>query len=117
MSAATDMPAADSGDDYKSRPGQSEIPVTGDNAAVEDPIDPATADSDETLGMHEYLPRSGPWISKPDNVSIAADESAAMDQSNIISERTRGAKPSGSYTEPGDDEVALHDMKISNTFS
>lgn len=36
--------------DYKSRTGQSEIPVQGDEMPVEDPIDPATADSDEQLG-------------------------------------------------------------------
>lgn len=37
---------------------------------------------------------------------LEADESAAMDQSNIINSRTRGAaKPSGTYQEPGDEEV------------
>ena len=47
-----DVPAGDAGDnDYKSRTGQSHIPVQSDQAPVEDPIDPATADSDETLGM------------------------------------------------------------------
>ena len=47
-----DVPAGDAGDDsYKSRTGQSHIPVQSDNAPVEDPIDAATADSDETLGM------------------------------------------------------------------
>ena len=37
--------------DYASRTGQSAIPVTKDDAAIEDPIDPETADSDATLGM------------------------------------------------------------------
>jgi len=36
--------------EYVSRTGQSEIPVQKDNAPVEDPIDPKTADSDEQLG-------------------------------------------------------------------
>ena len=46
-----DVPAGDAQDnDYKSRTGQSHIPVQSDDKAVEDPIDPATADSDETLG-------------------------------------------------------------------
>ena len=38
--------------DYTSRPGQKQapIPVLSDNDAVEDPIDPETADSDEQLG-------------------------------------------------------------------
>lgn len=37
--------------DYKSRTGQHHIPVQSDEAPVADPIDPATADSDETLGL------------------------------------------------------------------
>jgi hypothetical protein len=36
--------------DYKSRTGQSEVPVQGDDKPVEDPINPETADSDEQLG-------------------------------------------------------------------
>ena len=51
-----DVPSGDAGDDsYKSRTGQSHIPVQSDNAPVEDPIDPATADSDETLGMSSLI--------------------------------------------------------------
>lgn len=47
-----DVPSGDSVDnDYKSRTGQHHIPVQSDEAPVSDPIDPATADSDETLGM------------------------------------------------------------------
>lgn len=47
-----DVPSGDSIDnDYKSRTGQHHIPVQSDEAPVSDPIDPATADSDETLGM------------------------------------------------------------------
>ncbi|KAK4547682.1 hypothetical protein LTR36_000639 [Oleoguttula mirabilis] len=71
--------------DYVSRTGQKDtIPVQKDEASVEDPIDPNTADSDETL---------------------AQDELAAADKSNIIESRTRGAaKPKGTYTEPGDEE-------------
>lgn len=47
-----DAPAGDAVDnDYKSRPGQSEIPVVADETSIEDPIDAATADSDKTLGM------------------------------------------------------------------
>lgn len=37
-------------DDYKSRTGQSHIPVQSDSAPVDDPIDGAKADSDEQLG-------------------------------------------------------------------
>lgn len=42
--------------DYASRTGQSQIPVTKDESNVEDPIDPATADSDATLGKSIHLP-------------------------------------------------------------
>ncbi|CAF9923544.1 MAG: hypothetical protein ALECFALPRED_002406 [Alectoria fallacina] len=81
---ANDVPGGDPVDnDYKSRTGQHHIPVQGDEAPVSDPIDPATADSDETL---------------------AKDDSDAIDQSNIIGGRTRGAKPTGGYAEPGDEE-------------
>ena len=39
------------------------------------------------------------------DVAAAKDDSDAIDQSNIIGGRTRGAKPSGGkYTEPGDEE-------------
>jgi hypothetical protein len=37
--------------DYKSRTGQSEIPVVGDETSIEDPIDEASADSDAQLGV------------------------------------------------------------------
>lgn len=48
---SADIPQGDVMDnDYKSRTGQSHIPVQGDEKPVEDPIDPATADSDEQLG-------------------------------------------------------------------
>lgn len=54
-----DVPAGDAVDnDYKSRTGQSHIPVQSDEAHVADPIDPATADSDETLGTPPSLSRS-----------------------------------------------------------
>lgn len=32
------------------------------------------------------------------------DEKDAIDQDNIIDDRTRGAGPKGGYTEPGDEE-------------
>ncbi|KAL8911627.1 MAG: hypothetical protein Q9171_003234 [Xanthocarpia ochracea] len=69
--------------DYASRTGQNQIPVQKDEAPVEDPIDPATADSDQALEQ---------------------DDKEAIDKSNIVGGRTRGAKPSGGYTEPGDEE-------------
>ncbi|KAL8655561.1 MAG: hypothetical protein Q9210_000811 [Variospora velana] len=78
------VPAGDSKDnDYASRTGQYQIPVQKDDAPVEDPINPDTADSDQTL---------------------AQDDKDAIDQSNVIGGRTRGAKPSGGYAEPGDEE-------------
>ncbi|KAF4306550.1 hypothetical protein GTA08_BOTSDO05566 [Botryosphaeria dothidea] len=79
------IPAGDAGDnDYASRTGQYQIPVQKDEAPVEDPIDPNTADSDEQL---------------------TRDDKDAIDESNIISDRTRGAaKKAGTYAEPGDEE-------------
>lgn len=105
-----DVPAGDSIDnDYKSRTGQSHIPVQSDTAPVEDPIDPATADSDETLG--DYLLSLSDSLSllllafrRKADIIIAKDDSDAIDKSNIIGGRTRGAKPSGGYKEPGDEE-------------
>ncbi|KAK3050909.1 hypothetical protein LTR09_007987 [Extremus antarcticus] len=83
----SDAPAGDAADnDYVSRPGQAQagVPVQCDNAAVEDPIDGATADSDAQLEK---------------------DDKDAIDKSNIVDSRTRGAaKSSGTYTEPGDEE-------------
>ncbi|KAI9844008.1 MAG: hypothetical protein M1837_005943 [Sclerophora amabilis] len=87
--AQNDVPIGDiTADDtekneYMSRTGQSEIPVQKDELEVEDPIDPDTADTDAQL---------------------ARDDSDAIDKSNIIGGRTRGAKPSTGYAEPGDDE-------------
>jgi hypothetical protein len=74
--------------DYASRTGQNQIPVQKDEAPIEDPIDPDTADSDQVL---------------------EADEKAAMNEDNIIESRLRdGAeKPKGTYQEPGDEEVSF----------
>ncbi|KAF1959879.1 hypothetical protein CC80DRAFT_467101 [Byssothecium circinans] len=80
-----DVPAGDAKDnDYVSRTGQSEFPVQNDDAPVEGGYDGATADSDQQLER---------------------DEKDAIDQSNIIDSRTRGAtKKTGTYAEPGDEE-------------
>jgi Histone chaperone domain CHZ len=48
-----------------------------------------------------FTQRSNVWYI--DSVP-AKDDNEAIDQSNIIEGRTRGAKPSGGYTEPGDEE-------------
>ena len=49
-----DVPTGDAKDNsYVSRTGQYEIPVQSDEKPVEDPINPATADSDETLGKSD----------------------------------------------------------------
>ncbi|EPE36504.1 hypothetical protein GLAREA_08667 [Glarea lozoyensis ATCC 20868] len=72
--------------DYTMRSSQKggPIPVQSDDAKIEDPIDAEVADSDQQL---------------------VKDDKEAIDQSNIISGgRTRGAKPEGTYQEPGDEE-------------
>lgn len=56
------VPAGDAKDnDYASRSGQYQVPVQKDDMPVSDPIDPATADSDETLGKHLHLSRRTAW--------------------------------------------------------
>ncbi|KAG8630927.1 hypothetical protein KVT40_000067 [Elsinoe batatas] len=83
----SDAPAGiPSDDDYTSRPGQKQapIPVQKDSDTVESGVDAATADSDAQL---------------------EADEKAAIDESNIIGDKTRGAAlKGGAYREPGDEE-------------
>ncbi|KAM0451952.1 hypothetical protein ACHAPV_009767 [Trichoderma viride] len=62
------------------------VPVQSDNKEIEDPVDASFADSDQQL---------------------AQDDREAIDESNIMDERTRGAKPRGTYQEPGDKVAAL----------
>lgn len=89
-------------DSYVSRQGQrSEIPVQSDNAKVEDPIDAKTADSDAQLGS---FPSSIAPLSLFLITFTARDEVDAIDESNIIKDRTRHAMPEGGYKEPGDNE-------------
>lgn len=88
--------------DYKSRTGQGEIPVVGDDAAIEDPINAQTADSDEQLGMCSF-----PFdhVVRGLLMNSARDDKDAIDQNNIIDDRTRGATAKqGTYREPGDEE-------------
>ena len=37
-------------------------------------------------------------------MTAAKDDADAIDQGNVVGGRTRGAKPSGGYKEPGDEE-------------
>jgi hypothetical protein len=37
-------------------------------------------------------------------IGVGRDDTDAVDQSNVIDERTRDAKPSGWYCEPGDEQ-------------
>ncbi|KAK1911463.1 hypothetical protein P3342_012764 [Pyrenophora teres f. teres] len=70
--------------DYASRTGQSQVPVQKDETPVESTEYDNGGDSDKQLER---------------------DEKDAIDTSNIIDERTRGAtKTSGTYREPGDEE-------------
>ncbi|KAH6670317.1 hypothetical protein F5X68DRAFT_236258 [Plectosphaerella plurivora] len=63
--------------------GNEPIPVQKDDAKLEDPIS-ADQDSDAQLNR---------------------DDKDAIDESNIIGDRTRGAAPAkGAYREPGDEE-------------
>ncbi|KAI1267706.1 hypothetical protein F5Y18DRAFT_424841 [Xylariaceae sp. FL1019] len=82
---------------YVSRSGHKseEIPVVSDTERIADPIDADTADSDAQLER---------------------DDNEAIDTSNILDERTRGAaQPRGTYTEPGDEEGLPTDDGTSST--
>ncbi|KAK0715066.1 hypothetical protein B0H67DRAFT_233354 [Lasiosphaeris hirsuta] len=73
-------------DSYVSRPGHKHepIPVISDSERVEDPIKGNAADNDAQLER---------------------DDKQAINKSNIIDERTRGAaKSKGTYAEPADEE-------------
>ncbi|KAM0479060.1 hypothetical protein ACHAPX_005040 [Trichoderma viride] len=73
-------------DSYASRMNEP-VPVQSDNKEVEDPVDASFADSDKQL---------------------AQDDTEAIDKSNIVDDRTRGAtKPRGTYQEPGDNVAGL----------
>ncbi|KAF3766818.1 hypothetical protein M406DRAFT_253221 [Cryphonectria parasitica EP155] len=63
---------------------EEQIPVQEDEVPVEEGIDEATADSDAQLER---------------------DDNEAIDKSNIIKGRTRGAKPDGGYEEPGEEDI------------
>ncbi|KAJ3577144.1 hypothetical protein NPX13_g3418 [Xylaria arbuscula] len=63
------------------------VPVVGDEASIEDPIQPEEADSDQQL---------------------ARDENDAIDKSNIVNDRLRSDKPpKGALREPADEEIGL----------
>ncbi|KAF2189530.1 hypothetical protein K469DRAFT_736853 [Zopfia rhizophila CBS 207.26] len=72
-------------DSYVTRGSQRQVQVQRDDAPVEDPIgDPKIANSDRTLER---------------------DDREAIDRSNVLEGRTRGAtKKPGTYVEPGDEE-------------
>jgi hypothetical protein len=129
-----EAPPAD--DSYVSRSGSKNEPigVVSDNQRIEDPINGATADSDEQLGKHNFNP-SSPGFSISDLSShrfyirrqdcgmtanpvwhLVRDDTEAIDESNIVSGRTRGAtQPKGTYTEPGDEEGLPSDDGTSST--
>ncbi|KAK4150198.1 hypothetical protein C8A00DRAFT_37202 [Chaetomidium leptoderma] len=73
---------------YKTRQNVA-VPVIDDDAPVEDPMSKlgsAAADSDKQLEQ---------------------DDREAIDTGNIMKERTRKAKPTGTYTEPSDEQMGL----------
>jgi len=90
--SSNDVPTGEVKDnEYVSRQGDRQpISVVDDDAKVEDPIDDETADSDAQLER---------------------DDKDAIDKSNILEERTRGAQPAGEYREPGDTE-GLEDSRL-----
>ncbi|EPS39397.1 hypothetical protein H072_6819 [Dactylellina haptotyla CBS 200.50] len=69
--------------DYNTGDDGYAVPVIADNDKTTSGINPGHEDSDEQL---------------------ARDDRDAIDESNIIDSRTRGAQPRGEYREPGDEE-------------
>ncbi|KAK3986469.1 hypothetical protein QBC44DRAFT_248111, partial [Cladorrhinum sp. PSN332] len=72
---------------YKTK-GNESVPVVGDNARVEDPIDSKTADSDRQLEK---------------------DDKEAIDPKNIIEGTTHRKMPKGMYVEPGDQGFTMRE--------
>lgn len=88
-------------DSYKTG-GNEPVPVVSDDAPVEDPIDDKTADTDAQLGKyHLHTSFHKPYT---DEHRTERDDKEAIDKSNILDERTRHAKPTATYREPGDTE-------------
>ena len=95
----------DGDDQYVSRTGQkqAEVPVQSDNDKVEDPIDAEKADTDEQLGWSSFCHSTLKFALLTGRTE--KDDNEAIDKSNIVEGRTRGAaKSGGAYREPGDDE-------------
>ncbi|MCJ1439651.1 MAG: hypothetical protein MMC23_000131 [Stictis urceolatum] len=80
--AATDVTGSVNDDSYATSRNET-IPVQKDSDAVEDPIQAPDSNSDAQLER---------------------DENDAIDQSNVMGQRTRGAKPGGSYSEGPDED-------------
>lgn len=108
-------------DTYVSRPGekQDDIPVHADHADVETSVGAKTAHSEEQLGTYRIFLLCSALLSilngdlkriERDSGLItvtARDGTEAIDESNVINERTRSAKS----REPGDEE-GLEDEKL-----
>jgi hypothetical protein len=102
--------------------GNEPVPVLKDEVPVEQPNDKRNPDSDEALGEYlitfgidadhtsaslfhrQNIPKRkkalliGTW-------SLEQDEKEAIDKSNILKgDRTRHAKPTGTYKEPSDEQ-------------
>ncbi|KAL2424520.1 hypothetical protein ABEF95_011365 [Exophiala dermatitidis] len=76
--------SGDINDDSYVRSGDKTIPVQKDSAPVEDPIQPPQSNT---------------------NAQLEQDEREAIDKSNIVKGgRTRGAQPTGSYSEGPDED-------------
>ena len=99
--AATDVTGSVNDDSYATSRNET-IPVQKDSDAVEDPIQAPDSNSDAQLGES----KKSSFVSQPRylTVSTERDENDAIDQSNVMGQRTRGAKPGGSYSEGPDED-------------
>jgi hypothetical protein len=90
---------------YVSRPGTKAepVPVISDTERLGDSVDEKMADTDSQLGGLSNG-ASTLILEHANSVEAERDDKDAIDQSNILEDRTRGAKPEGGYREPGDEE-------------
>jgi hypothetical protein len=72
---------------------------------VEQPNDARNPDSDQALGTLSIFTSQFTQNRMSLTVVTEQDEAEAINKSNIVKgDLTRGAKPEGSYVEPGDEE-------------
>jgi len=93
----------------KDKGTKDQIPIVKDSdvpSGIKTP--PLATDKELGIFFHTHLPVRPTYLKLSANIYIltntAKEDMEAMDSSNIIDKRTRGASPTGDYKEPGDTE-------------